>query len=84
MTASEVRCAANDLVSTYKFHLCSEFETPHDRYGVRLLNTSRSRIWIKFLPEYTCSQALKRRSRFPLFNKKIKILHFLQNCIYLH
>ena len=30
MTGSEVRCAANDLVSTYKFDLCSEFETPDD------------------------------------------------------
>jgi hypothetical protein len=30
MTANEVRCAANDLVSTYKFDLCSEFETPED------------------------------------------------------
>jgi hypothetical protein len=30
MTANEVRCAANDLVSTYKFDLCSKFETPED------------------------------------------------------
>ena len=30
MTANEVRCAANDLVSTYKFDLCSEFETQED------------------------------------------------------
>jgi hypothetical protein len=30
MTASEVCCAANVLISTYKFDLCSEFETPED------------------------------------------------------
>ena len=30
MTVSEVRCAADDLVSTYKSDLCSEFETPED------------------------------------------------------
>jgi hypothetical protein len=30
MIASDVYCAANDLISTYKFDLCSEFETPED------------------------------------------------------
>jgi hypothetical protein len=30
MTASEVSCAAIDLISTFKFDLCSEFETPED------------------------------------------------------
>jgi hypothetical protein len=30
VTASEVCCAANDLISTYKFDLCSKFETPED------------------------------------------------------
>ena len=30
MTVSEVRCAAYDLVSTYKSDLCSEFESPED------------------------------------------------------
>ena len=30
MTASEICCAANNLISTYKFDLCSEFETPED------------------------------------------------------
>jgi hypothetical protein len=35
MTASEVCCAANNLISTYKFDLCSEFETPED-YAIDL------------------------------------------------
>jgi hypothetical protein len=30
MTAGEVSCAAIDLISTFKFDLCSEFETPED------------------------------------------------------
>jgi hypothetical protein len=30
MTASEVSCAAIDLISTFKFDLCSEFKTPED------------------------------------------------------
>jgi hypothetical protein len=30
ITASDVCCATNNLISTYKLDLCSEFETPED------------------------------------------------------